>query len=149
MDEIRAISAAEVLQLRHTLLRPDLPADKLVYPGDLDDDAGHYGAFVDGTLVGIASVYEMGESFEREPGIWRLRGMAVEEHLRGRGLGARLVLATFDHARRHGGTLYWCQARTVARGFYERLGLEAVGDEFIVPNVGPHYIMRIRLDDQV
>lgn len=39
----------------------------------------------------------------------------------------------------------WCNGRTVARGFYERHGYEAVGDEFVIEGVGPHHVFLRKL----
>jgi hypothetical protein len=33
----------------------------------------------------------------------------------------------------------WCDGRTPATSFYERLGFSAVGEEFVTPATGPHY----------
>jgi hypothetical protein len=47
----------------------------------------------------------------------------------------------FAVVRENGGRYLWCNARLVAVPFYERLGLEAVGPEFDIPGIGPHYVM--------
>jgi predicted GNAT family N-acyltransferase len=39
----------------------------------------------------------------------------------------------------------WCNARTPARAFYERAGFRTVSDEFELPEIGPHYVMELRL----
>jgi predicted GNAT family N-acyltransferase len=39
----------------------------------------------------------------------------------------------------------WCNARTPARGFYERAGFAAVGEEFALPDIGPHFLMVLLL----
>ncbi|EST36322.1 hypothetical protein N566_16465, partial [Streptomycetaceae bacterium MP113-05] len=44
-----------------------------------------------------------------------------------------------------GARLMWCNGRTGARGFYERHGYEAVGEEFVIEGVGPHYVFARRL----
>jgi hypothetical protein len=35
----------------------------------------------------------------------------------------------------------WCHARVSARVFYEKLGFATLGDEFVLPVAGPHYVM--------
>lgn len=143
---IRPITAAETRGLRAEVLRPGHAPDTLVYPGDERPDGLHVGAFHDGRLVGIATVYPeappeayrnrlpTGEAF-------RLRGMATLPEVRGTGYGRDLLEACFTHVRTHEARLLWCNARVVAQGFYERLGLEATGPEFDIPGVGPHYVM--------
>ena len=37
--------------------------------------------------------------------------------------------------------LVWCNARTTACGFYEKLGFEKSGPEFEIPGIGKHFIM--------
>ena len=34
--------------------------------------------------------------------------------------------------------ILWCNARTTAFEFYEKMGFTIVGDEFDIPNLGPH-----------
>jgi ribosomal protein S18 acetylase RimI-like enzyme len=67
--------------------------------------------------------------------------MATLPEARGRGLGAALLAACLDHARKQGAALVWCHARTSAVGFYVRAGFEVVGDEFVLPEIGPHFLM--------
>ncbi len=139
--EIRRIEAAETAPLRQQILRPTLSLDALVYPGDEHPLSAHFGAFIGERMVGIASVYRMAMDGSTEGTAWRLRGMGVLPELHGMGIGAALLRATVNHASEHGGTRYWCNARTVARGFYVRLGLTIEGDEFEVDGVGPHFVM--------
>ena len=39
--------------------------------------------------------------------------------------------------------MVWCNARTPARGFYERYGFVAEGEEFELPDIGPHFRMSL------
>ena len=138
---IRRISAAETRGLRAAVLRPGQAASELVYPGDDDAETLHLGVFADGTLVGIASFYF--EAPESDPGTnaVRLRGMATAPAVRGTGHGAALMEAGMRWAGREGATLIWCNARSTARGFYEKLGLRTEGNEFEIPGIGPHWRM--------
>lgn len=138
---IAAVSAAQVRPLRSVVLRPGVPAEKLVYDGDETPDALHLAAIVGDRIVGIASLAREPAPGRAGADAWRLRGMATLPEVRGRGLGARLLRGCFDHVRRHGGGLLWCNARVVALGFYEKLGLRREGGEFDIPGIGPHYVM--------
>lgn len=149
---VRAITPVQVRQLRHSVLRPFDPPEKLVYAGDEDPDTLHAGAFADdGSLVGIASVCRepMPAGSDRrgsvDGGAWRLRGMATVPAVRGQGLGRALLEACFDHIRARGGDLLWCNARVAALGFYERMDFMAQGEEFEIVPIGPHYVMTRRL----
>ncbi len=138
---IRPITAAETRPLRHAILRPHQPIEALVFGGDDAPDALHVGAFIGHELVGIASVSRdplPGETGQR---IWRLRGMATVEKVRGIGCGRALVEACVAHVLTHNGTLLWCNGRTSAMGFYRSLGFETRGDEYDSPaGTGPHYV---------
>lgn len=138
---IRPIPAAQTRPLRQRVLRPHQPPEAMVYPGDDAADTLHLGAFVDGALVGIASLYREPPPGEVDPGAWRLRGMAVTPEAQGGGHGRALLEACLVHARRQGGTRVWCNARTTASGFYTRLGFLVQGDVFELPGIGPHHLM--------
>ena len=150
-DGVRAITPAEVRQLRHAVLRPFDPPEKLVYAGDDAPGTLHAGAFVGGELVGIASVCREAMPAGSDTrgsvagGSWRLRGMATVPAVRGTGLGRALLEGCFRHILAQGGDLLWCNARVAALGFYERMGFIAQGPEFEIVPIGPHYVMTRRL----
>ncbi|WP_298814716.1 GNAT family N-acetyltransferase [Chloroflexus sp.] len=139
--DIRPISAAATRPLRQRILRPHQAIDELVYPRDDHPLALHVGAFVADQLVGIASFAP--ESCPAAPAqaAWRLRGMGVLPAAQRQGLGKALLQAGIAHARRHAGDLIWCHGRTSALPFYRAQGFVTWGDEFVVPQTGPHYIL--------
>lgn len=152
--EVRRIDAGETRPLRHAVLRPSETFDATVYAGDDDLATRHLGAFVDGRLVGVASLYredrpdrEGGSDSDREGrgegAHWRLRGMATAPEARGRGAGRALLDACVNHVAAKGGGLLWCNARTPAVGFYTAAGFRAVGDEFDIADIGPHVVMLV------
>lgn len=141
IDAIRPISPAQVRELRHSVLRPFDPPEKLVYSGDDAADTLHAGAFQGDTLVGIASVCREPLPDGADTTQWRLRGMATVPSVRGKGYGRALLERCFAHIRAEGGTLLWCNARVAALGFYEHLGFVAQGEEFEIVPIGPHYVM--------
>jgi GNAT superfamily N-acetyltransferase len=142
---VRPIRPAQVRELRHALLRPFEPAEKIVYYGDEAPDTLHAGAFDADRFVGIASVCREPMAGSPDPGQWRLRGMATVPAVRGRGAGRALLETCFAHIRAQGGTLLWCNARVVALGFYQHLGFVEQGEEFEIVPIGPHYVMTRRL----
>lgn len=141
---IARVPAAQLRPLRSEVLRPGTPPEALVYDGDDARDTLHVAAIdADERIVGIASLCREAARDEPLPvDAWRLRGMATSAAVRGSGLGAQLLTACFAHVRAHGGGLLWCNAREVALGFYEKLGLETVGDRFDIAGIGPHFVMR-------
>jgi predicted GNAT family N-acyltransferase len=144
MTEIRRISALETIPLRHEVLRPGRPVASASYDGDDAPTTFHFGAFRDGKLLCIASLFRA--ELSGDPSVaFQLRGMATAPDARGSGLGRAIVSACVGFAREQGMRLLWCNARTTAIGFYLRLGFEQVGSEFEIPDVGPHVRMRSRL----
>ncbi len=138
--EVRLIRAADTRPLRQRVLRPHQSVGELVFGGDDHPDALHVGAFHDGHLLGIASVAPAPAPGTGEPA-WQLRGMAVLPGAQGQGVGRQVLDACLTHLRSHRATLLWCNGRTPALGFYTRLGFTAVGEEFVVPHSGPHYVL--------
>ena len=141
-EEIIKVTAIEVSlarDLRHRILRPNQPPDACIYPNDNVADTGHFGVFQDGLLVGIASVFHEPQN----PGLadWRIRGMATEEAVRGKGYGGLLVEEIIAYVASQGGKGIWCNARTGVMGFYAKFDFTPHGREFELPGIGPHYLM--------
>lgn len=148
----RRITAAQTHPLRMSVLRPGRPEVECEFPGDDDELTFHAAAELDGRIVSIASMYLEPRPVDAPGGAapgpehaagtaWRLRGMATEPGLRRSGAGRAALDACEAHVRANGGTLMWCNARTEAVGFYERLGWTVLGEEFEIPTVGPHFVM--------
>lgn len=144
--EIREIKAAETYKVRLQVLRPNQNIEACDYPGDHDQNTFHLGAFDEGKLVGIASFYEEAFGEFNENNQYRLRGMATLPDYRGKSIGERLILSAEDILQKRGISIWWCNARESAIGFYEKLGLTTYGDEFEIEGIGPHKVMVQRLD---
>ena len=124
--------------LRRQVLRPHETVAELA--SHEPPDAFAVGAFESDRLVAVGLIGPEGE-----PGEWRVRGMATLPEMRGRGAGGAILQALLDHAREHGATAVWANVRTPARTLYERAGLEVASDQFELPEIGPHVVMRTRL----
>jgi N-acetylglutamate synthase-like GNAT family acetyltransferase len=74
----------------------------------------------------------------------RLRQMAVENNLQGKGIGASMMHFAENVARDAGYKKLIMHARKTAIGFYEKLGYKVAGNEFMEISI-PHYIMEKRL----
>jgi len=70
----------------------------------------------------------------------RLRQMAVQNNLQGKGIGASLMNFAESIALDRGFTRISMHARKSAVGFYEKLGYRIVGEEFEEVTI-PHYVM--------
>jgi predicted GNAT family N-acyltransferase len=140
------ITAEDARPIRHRVLRPGQPPDRLVYPGDDAPTTLHLGVRAPtGELVSAASFYD-----EPMPGTGvqaiRLRGMATLPEHRSQGHGRRLietacaVLTASNNGQR---PTLWCNARVSAAGYYRRLGFVQIGDVFDIADIGAHTVMAI------
>ena len=120
------------VSLRRAILRTPLGLD--FSAEDLAREAAdtHLAAFDDGRLVGTVVMTPY------EPGKVKLRQMAVADDMRGRNIGAQIVAAFEDHARRNGISEIVLAARQTAQSFYARLGYDTddvVFTEVTIPHV--------------
>ena len=147
--EVRIAGLAEILPIRHEVLRPGRPLDTARFPNDEAPDTRHLGAYRDGKLLAVASLYI--EEMPDQKGIRaiQIRGVATLPEARGTGLGIALMDAAREYAQKKGARILWCNARVSAVRFYRKLGYEIVSGEFEIPDVGPHYRMALdpRLPD--
>ena len=70
----------------------------------------------------------------------RLRQMAVQKNLQGKGIGESIMSFAETLARDKGYKTLMMHARDTAVGFYERFGYKVKGDGFTEVNI-PHHIM--------
>ncbi|MFC8345415.1 GNAT family N-acetyltransferase [Streptomyces sp. NPDC057280] len=98
----------------------------------------------DGTALGTGRLLYGSEAAEKVGGdltLGSLGRLAVAEEARGLGVGVALVRAIEDAARARGLAAVDLHAQTHALGFYERLGYEAYGPEYLEAGI-PHQGMR-------
>jgi len=151
---IRLVALDDTFPLRKAVLRPWLTLEES--RATWADAAEHFqvGAVRDGRVVSTAGFLieahpEYGDAFG--PLQWRLRGMASDPSLQGRGLGGRVLdFGIAEIARRlavrgEGSAALWCNGRTGAQRFYERHGFQAIGDLFETPGTGPHFVFWRRI----
>jgi predicted GNAT family N-acyltransferase len=142
---VRRATAAEIIDLRHAILRAGLPRDTAIFPGDEKPEAIHVVAETsDGRIVGCVTLHP--STWKGEPA-WQLRGMATHAVVRGAGVG-RAMLSYVDQQVRSGSDVrqMWCNARVPAAGFYERAGWMVKSEPFEIPTAGPHVRMSKHLD---
>ena len=136
---ILPIAAEETIALRLAILRRGLPRESAIFAED--SHAVHFGAFLNGTIVGIASLHQ--ENLPGEETVaWRLRGMATAENAQKTGIGSAVLSACENYVTARGASLLWCNARKDAAAFYARNGFTIAGEEFEIPTAGPHFVMR-------
>ena len=70
----------------------------------------------------------------------RIRQMAVQNNLQGKGVGASLMSFIENLARDKGYRCLMMHARDTAIGFYEKFGYRLSGDQFLEVGI-PHHVM--------
>lgn len=138
---VREVTAADTADLRRAVLRGGRP---VALPGD-DQPAFHLGVYEESALLGTGNVRTEPAPWDPTRPGWRLRGMATADGQRGRGVGRLVLEGLMEHCRRHGGGVFWCNARTPAQRFYERAGLQVIGEPWVDPEIGPHVRMWTQL----
>lgn len=135
---LRETPAETIVPLRFSVLRPHRPIDEVRYATDALEGTFHWAAFDGDTLVGCASAHRAPSPMGHAPA-YQLRGMAVREEYRSRGLGARILVEIEAGAKARGARYIWCNGRTRAGEFYRRHGWVQEGPEFEIIGI-PHFV---------
>lgn len=122
------------LALRNKVLRKPLGLVFTAQELEKDNYDVHFGLFDNQTAVACLTLTET------ENGRMKMRQVAVDDALQGKGLGRELSKAAEDYARKKGFSTMFCHARKVAAPFYSSMGYSIVGPEFTEVNI-PHYLM--------
>lgn len=132
LPEIRPITVAQTLPLRHQILWPHKPLAYVQLPEDADGQ--HFGAFVDGHSpeepVSVISLF-----IDEEKAEARFRKFATAEEWQGKGIGSALLGFVMEVVKAQNAagvriTSIWCDSRKSASKFYEKFGMRAEGGTF-------------------
>ena len=139
---IQLISKEQTWDLRSRILRPGQPLDNCKFGGDLAPQTFHVGALDENERVIACGTFHE-EIFSEFPGklAYRLRGMATEPDLRGRGLGKRILMFSQRELLKRQCDILWFNAREKAFPFYLKQGFIFIGDMFDLPGIGLHKVM--------
>ncbi|MEW6982114.1 GNAT family N-acetyltransferase [Colwelliaceae bacterium 6471] len=133
--EIRKISWQQTIPLRNSVLWPEKTAEYCHVDGD--NDALHFGAFINDKLVCVASVYlKLNKA--------RLRKFATDTHYQNQGVGSKMIKHIIQSLKNIETSLFWCDARESALGFYKRFGMQQYGERFYKEEV-PYFKMEVSL----
>jgi N-acetylglutamate synthase-like GNAT family acetyltransferase len=124
----------QMVDLRYAILRK--PLHLSFDPQELEKEKEDIliGAFEEEKILGCCLLTKIdNESL-------RLRQMAVQNNLQGKGIGASMMNFAENVARDAGYKKLVMHARKTATGFYEKLGYKISGNEFMEVSI-PHYIM--------
>lgn len=144
--EVKQIEAKDTYNIRHEILRPEGSIEECKFDGDENEVTFHLGAYIDDELCSVASFYLDSHPDIKEEYQFRLRGMATVKAHQGKGLSRALLKTAFPLIKKNHVNTLWCNARTSAVGFYEKVGFEIISDEFDIPTIGPHFLMVKKLD---
>jgi len=122
------------LELRDKVLRK--PLDMSLFDDNLEVDKQdvHIGAFVDNQLVGVLILTRLNQNEVK------MRQVAVGEEMRSKKIGSKMVAYAELFSSNLQYTTMVLNARKTAVGFYEKLGYNKVGNEFLEINI-PHFKM--------
>jgi len=138
---LKEIAAEETWPVRHPVLRKGRPLEDVYMEADEKKNTFHLGIFYKNKIVGVAS-YMQDSHPDFKGKQYRLRGMAVLPEYRKKGLAELLVKKGEEILIKKGITVLWFNARIAATHFYMNLDYETIGEEFDIPLVGPHYVMK-------
>lgn len=140
--KIKIISDLETYAVRHPVLRQGRPISDCAMEGDKATSTYHFGLFREGILSGVVSFMQHAHSDLSYTHPYQLRGMAVLKNRQGKGYGRMLIEFGERHLVQHEQIDgIWCNAREIAKHFYENQGYAVFGDTFIIPKIGLHYQM--------
>ena len=108
-------------KLRQKVLYPEKNIADMAMEEDLDGI--HFGAFKNGWLVGVISLFQKGEDFQ-------FRKVAVDPDSQKMGIGSKMLDYITKFALNEGGRRLWCNARLSAIPFYLKHGFAQTGKTF-------------------
>ena len=141
------LALTETYDLRRRVLRAGTPSDDVTFPEDARPGTFHLGVRNgDGIPIATATFCVAATPWRPDARAVQLRGMAVDSGAQQHGVGRRLLLTAIERIRAGGGEVLWANARDSALGFYERIGMEVVGDGYVTADTRlPHHVVVLDL----
>lgn len=128
------------LGLRSKILRNGKPLEECIFPTDQTEGVFHLAYYENDEITTVATFYP--QNLPEKQGFgYQLRGMATDTSFNGKGFGTALLKFAIVYIKETTASYLWCNARSSAVKFYEKLGFELISDEFQIEGVGPHYKM--------
>jgi predicted GNAT family N-acyltransferase len=128
----------QMVDLRNEILRKPLGLSFKKEDLDKEKDDILIGAFEEDKMLGCCLLTRVDDTNVR------LRQMAVQNNLQGKGIGASMLNFAENVARDAGYRKMVMHARKTAVHFYEKLGYKICSEEFEEITI-PHYIMEKKL----
>jgi N-acetylglutamate synthase-like GNAT family acetyltransferase len=129
----------QMVNLRYEILRK--PLNLTFEESELEKEKNDIliGAFEEEKILGCCLLTKVDKDCVK------LRQMAVQNNLQGKGIGASMMHFAENVARDAGYKKLIMNARKTAIGFYEKLGYKASGNEFLEISI-PHFLMVKKLN---
>ena len=127
------------LELRNRILRKPLGLEFTEEELKKDEADIHFGLFDNEQITACLTLTKTPNKR------MKMRQVAVDDSLQGKGLGRTLSTAAEKYALENCFEVMFCNARKTAVPFYQKLGYNIVGNEFIEVNI-PHFMMEKRLE---
>ncbi|WP_199120659.1 GNAT family N-acetyltransferase [Pedobacter sp. ASV28] len=143
---VKFIPLELTLQLRSKVLRGGAPPEVCIFPTDQQEGVFHLAYYVVDEIATIATFFPQQMEGRTQEG-YQLRGMATDEAFLGKGYGSVLLKYGIAYIQNTNAKYIWCNARSSAVGFYQKLGFVIASDEFEIQGVGPHYKMTLNFEN--
>ncbi len=127
----------QMVALRHQILRQPLGLSFAEEELEREKDDLLIAAFDDDDMLGCCILTSVGNN------TLRLRQMAVQNNLQGKGIGASIMSFIENLARDKGYKYLMMHARDSAVGFYEKFGFKIKGNEFLEVGVSHHVMEKM------
>ena len=142
---VKFIPVELTLDLRSRVLRNGKPLAECSFPTDQVEGVFHL-AYYDGeNIATIATFFPNNYKGNIIVG-YQLRGMATDNPYLGKGYGKQLIQFAVEYIKNTNAQYIWCNSRSSAIKFYQKLGFELLSEEFDIAGVGPHYEMMLKLN---
>ena len=128
----------QMVALRHQILRQPLGLSFSNEELENEKEDLLIAAFDDDDMLGCCMLTALNNQ------TLRIRQMAVQNNLQGKGIGASLMSFVENLARDKGYRHLMMHARATAVGFYEKLGYKINGDQFTEVGI-PHHVMEKKI----
>ena len=139
--QVKEITTAETITIRHHVLRQGKPIETCYFKGDNLPTTFHLGLYYYDELIGIASYMNNHNNNFEDKHQYQLRGMAILQQFQGKKFGDVLLEKGTQLLKQKKVSTLWCNARENATNFYSKSGFNISGKPFDIPHIGTHYVM--------
>jgi len=137
--EIKQITIAEILPIRHSVMWPNKPIEYIQLIND--EDAKHFGLYVHGEIASIISLFEENDEVQ-------FRKFATLVKFQGLGYGTILLNKIIEIVQKKGFKKLWCNARVEKSKFYRKFDLKLTDKKFMKSDI-EYVVMEKKFKDAI